>query len=94
MAQIDPIPWVASASLQATIWTMQLTDSLLPFTFGVFEFAMIIELENGVAVLATVGLFLLLGVVALEYTYWQARKSESAAFTTQLSRGFRAVDIT
>lgn len=75
-------------------WILQLADSLLSFTFGAFEFAMIIELENGVAVLATLGLFLLVGALALEYRYWQARKSESAAFTAQLDRGFRAVDIT
>jgi hypothetical protein len=75
-------------------WTLQLTDSLLPFVFGVFEFAMIIQLENGVAVLAINGLFLLIGVVALEHQYRQARKSESARFTAQVARGFRAADVT
>jgi hypothetical protein len=75
-------------------WTMQLTDSFLPFTFGVFEFAMIIQLEDGVAVLAINGLFLLLGVVGFEHQYRQARRSESAEFTAQLARGFRAGDVT
>lgn len=75
-------------------WTLQLTDSLLPFTFGVFEFAMIIQLENGVAVLAINGLFLLFGVVGLVHQYRQAHKSESAEFTARVARGFRAVDIT
>jgi hypothetical protein len=75
-------------------WTLHLTDSLLPFAFGVFEFAMIIQLEDGVAVLAINGLFLLVGVVALEHQYRQARKSESAEFTAQVARGFRAVDVT
>lgn len=75
-------------------WTLQLTDSLLPFTFGVFEFAMIIQLEDGVAVLTINGLFLLVGVIGLEHQYRQARKSESAEFTAHVARGFRAVDVT
>jgi hypothetical protein len=75
-------------------WTLQLTDSLLPFGFGVFEFAMIIRLENGFSVLAINGLFLLVGAVAFEHQYWQTRKSESAEFTAQVARGFRAVDVT
>lgn len=75
-------------------WTLQLTDSLLPFIFGVFEFAMIIQFEDGVAVLAINGLFLLIGVVGLEHQYRQARKSESAEFTAHVARGFRATDVT
>ncbi len=75
-------------------WTLQLTDSLLPFAFGVFEFAMIIQLEDGVAVLAINGCFLLIGVVALEHQYRQARKSGTAEFTAQVAHGFRAVDET
>jgi hypothetical protein len=75
-------------------WTLQLTDSLLPFTFGVFEFAMIMQLEDGVAVLAINGLFLLVGVVGLEHQYRQARKSESAEFTARVASGFRASDVT
>jgi hypothetical protein len=75
-------------------WTLVLTDSILPFTFGVFEFAMILQLEDGVAVLAINGLFLLMGVVGLEHQYRQARKSESAEFTAYVARGFRAVDVT
>ena len=75
-------------------WTLQLTDSLLPFTFGVFEFAMILELQDGVAVLTINGLFLLMGVVGLEHQYRQARRSESAEFTAHVARGFRAVDVT
>jgi len=75
-------------------WILQFTDSLLSFMLGALEFAMIIELQNGIAVLAIVGLFLLVGAVAFEYRYWQARKSKSAPFTAQLDRGFRAVNIT
>ena len=75
-------------------WTMVLTDSILPFTFGVFEFAMILELQDGVAVLTINGLFLLMGVVGLEHQYRQARRSESAEFTAHVARGFRAVDVT
>jgi hypothetical protein len=75
-------------------WTLVLTDSILPFTFGVFEFAMILELQDGVAVLTINGLFLLMGVVGLEHQYRQARRSESAEFTAHVARGFRAVDVT
>jgi hypothetical protein len=75
-------------------WTLVLTDSILPFTFGVFEFAMILELQEGVSVLTINGLFLLMGVVGLEHQYRQARRSESAEFTAHVARGFRAVDVT
>jgi hypothetical protein len=75
-------------------WALQLTDSLLPFAFGVLEFAMIIQLEDGVAVLAINGLFFLIGAAAFEHQYWQTRKSESAEFAAQVARGFRAVDVT
>ena len=51
-------------------------------------------IEDGVAVLAINGLFLLMGVVGLEHQYRQARKSESAEFTAYVARGFRAVDVT
>jgi hypothetical protein len=55
---------------------------------------MILELQDGVAVLTINGLFLLMGVVGLEHQYRQARRSESAEFTAHVARGFRAVDVT
>lgn len=75
-------------------WTANLIDAFIPFTLGLFEFAMISSIGySASAMLVANGLLLLTGIAAFEQQYFQVRRSVHAAFLQSLNRGFREHDV-
>jgi hypothetical protein len=74
-------------------WVPQLFDAAIPFCLGAGEFCAILGLVFGSLVTAvTLALFFVLGIVGLEYQYYQVAHATTRPGIGWIIRGFRSLD--
>lgn len=75
-------------------WIPTIFDAFIPFSLGVFEFAMITGMEHSARVVLLInGLFFLVGISGFEHQYRQVRKgARPDALIHRIIAGFRATD--
>ena len=74
-------------------WVPQMFDAAIPFCLGAAEFCAILGLQFGSIVTAvTFAAFFVLGIVGLEYQYYQVARATTRPGIGGIVRGFRAWD--
>jgi hypothetical protein len=75
-------------------WVPQFFDAVVPFVLGACEFAAILGLQYGSLVTAvTFTVFFLLGLLGLEYQFFQVTRATTRPGIGSVVRGFRTWDL-